>query len=96
MTTTSITKPRGDTSNLWFTAAERILIDRATQSAGKTRTNFILDAARRAAEGELLDRALMVVSPDAYAAFLKLLNAPPTPNKRLRRMMQAQAPWKTA
>ena len=39
--------------------AERNLIDRAAQSAGKARTDFILEGARRAAEEHLLDRALM-------------------------------------
>ncbi len=38
----------------------------------------------------------MLVSPDAYAAFLKLLDAPPTPNQPLRRTTQSQAPRTTA
>ena len=96
MTTTSTTKPRRDTLNLRIPAAERNLIDRAAQSAGKTRTDFILEAARRAAEEALLDRALMVVSPEAYSDFLKRLDRPPQPNERLRRTMQAKAPWKRA
>jgi uncharacterized protein (DUF1778 family) len=96
MTTVSTTKPRRDTLNLRVPAAERNLIDRAAQAAGKTRTDFILDAARRAAEEELLDRALMVVSPGAYADFLKRLDQPPQPNEQLRRTMRAKAPWKTA
>ena len=53
-------------ADLRIPPAERNLIDRAAESAGKTRTDFILEAARRAAEEALLDRALMVVSPEAY------------------------------
>ena len=53
-------------------------------------------AARRAAEEALLDRALMVVSPQAYAAFLERLDQPAQPNDRLRRTMRARAPWRTA
>lgn len=34
---------------------------------GKNRTDFILDAARNAAEEALLDQALFVVSEKAYA-----------------------------
>ncbi len=93
MTTTSTAKPRRDTLNLRIPAAERNLIDRAAESAGKTRTNFILEAARRAAEEVLLDRALMVVSPDAYDEFLKRLDRPASPNERLQRTMQGNAPW---
>ena len=48
MTTTSTPKPRRDTLNLRIPAAERNLIDRAAASVGKTRTTFILEAARRA------------------------------------------------
>lgn len=96
MTTASTTKTRRDTLNLRIPPAERNLIDRAAESAGKTRTDFILEAARRAAEETLLDRALMVVSPEAYAEFLKRLDRPAQPNERLRRTMQSKAPWKTA
>jgi uncharacterized protein (DUF1778 family) len=35
---------------------ERSLIDRAAKTLGKNRTDFVLDAARRAAEDALLDR----------------------------------------
>lgn len=93
MTTATPAKPRRDTLNLRIPAAERNLIDRAAESAGKTRTDFILEAARRAAEETLLDRALMVVSPEAYAEFMQRLDGPAQPNERLRRTMRAKAPW---
>ena len=96
MTTASTTKTRRDTLNLRIPPAERNLIDRAAESAGKTRTDFILEAARRAAEEALLDRALMVVSPEAYDEFLKRLDCPAQPNERLQRTMRGKAPWKTA
>ena len=96
MTTASTAKTRRDTLNLRIPPAERNLIDRAAESAGKTRTDFILEAARRAAEEALLDRALMVVSPEAYGEFLKRLDRPAQPNDRLRRTMRSKAPWQTA
>jgi uncharacterized protein (DUF1778 family) len=82
-----------ETLNLRIPAAERGLIDRAARSSGKTRTDFILSAARRAAEEELLDRTIFVVSPDIYSKFLALLDAPPQLNERLRRTMQTPPPW---
>ena len=88
------TKTRRDTLNLRIPPAERNLIDRAAESAGKTRTDFILEAARRAAEDTLLDRAFMVISPESYAQFLKQLDRPAQPNERLRRTMRAKTPWK--
>ena len=89
MTTTS-NKPPRQTLALRIPAADRSLIDRAAAAAGKTRTDFILEAARRAAEEALLDRALMVVSPEAYTNFLERLDRPAQASERLRRTMQAK------
>ena len=86
-------RPPRETLNLRIPAAERGLIDRAARSSGKTRTDFILSAARRAAEEELLDRSLFVVSPESYAKFLAMLDAPPKPKEALRRTMHATPPW---
>jgi uncharacterized protein (DUF1778 family) len=86
------TKKR-QTLNLRIKPGDRGLIDRAAKSLGKTRTDFVLDAARRAAEDALLDRAVLAVSPNAYAEFLARLDAPPQPNERLRKTLQTSAPW---
>lgn len=85
-----------ETLNLRIPADERGLIDRAAKSSGKTRTDFILSAARRAAEEELLARSVFVVSPEAYAKFVAMLDAPPKPSKALRRTMQTTPPWSKA
>ncbi len=87
------TKPARNTLNLCIPATTRNLIDRAANSTGKTRTDFILEAARRAAEDTLLDRALVSVSPEAYAEFLKRLDAPAEANDRLRKTLQTPPPW---
>jgi len=71
----------------------RELIDRAAELAGKNRTDFVLDAARRAAEDTLLDRTVFAVSPKAYREFLSRLDAPPQPNERLLKSMRTPAPW---
>ena len=93
MTTSPERPSRRETLNIRIRPEERGLIDRAAQARGKNRTDFILDAARRAAEEALLDRAIMSVSPEAYADFLARLEAPPQPNERLRRTMQTPPPW---
>lgn len=85
--------PRRGTLNLRIKAEERDLIDRAASLAGKTRTDFVLEAARRAAEEALLDRTVFSVKPNAYAAFLARLDEPPRPNERLRRAMLTAPPW---
>jgi len=85
--------PKRSTLNIRIKPEVRGLIDRAAEMTGKTRTDFVLDAARHAAEDALLDRTVFTVSPKAYAAFLKRLDAPPKPNERLRRTMRTPAPW---
>lgn len=80
--------------NLRIKLDERGLIDRAASMRGQNRTDFILEAARKAAEETLLDRAAIVVGPKAYAEFLARLDAPPRPNERLRRSLRAPMPWK--
>lgn len=93
MKSTSPQRLRRESLNLRIPAAARNLIDRAALSSGKTRTDFILEAARRAAEETLLDRAILSVGPEAFAEFLARLDAPPKPNERLRRTMHTPAPW---
>lgn len=85
--------PRRDTLNLRIKPEERGLIDRAAMLTGRTRTDFVLEAARRAAEAALLDRTVFAVSPETYAAFLARLDEAPKPNERLRRTMQTVPPW---
>lgn len=94
---TSPSKPAPrETLNLRIPAHDRSLIDRAAQSSGKTRTDFILGAARRAAEEALLDQSLFLVSQSTYAKFMAMLDAPAKPNARLRRTMKATPPWPKA
>jgi uncharacterized protein (DUF1778 family) len=84
---------RREALNIRIQPAVRELIDRAAQLAGKNRTDFVLDAARRAAEDTLLDSTVFTVSPAAYRQFLAKLDAPPRPNKRLLKSMRTSAPW---
>ena len=90
------TSTKRDTLNIRIKPGERSLIDQAARTLGKTRTDFILDAARRAAEEALIDRTVLNVGPEAYAQFLARLDAPPQANERLRRTMRTPAPWESA
>jgi len=85
--------PRKALVNLRMNANDRDLIDRAAATLGKNRSEFMLDATRRAAEDALLDRTLFRLDPARFAAFRKLLDAPPKPNAKLARLLQTPAPW---
>ena len=70
----------------------RSLIDRAAQANGKTRSDFMIDASRRAAEDALLDQTLVRVDQETYNHFLSVLDQPPS-GEGFKRLMQASKPW---
>lgn len=96
MPATQPSPAKRETLNLRIKPEDRGLIDRAAKALGKTRTDFVLAAARAAAEDALLDQATFLVDRKAYAAFLARLDAPPEPNAKLRKTMRTPPPWKPA
>lgn len=81
------------TLNIRIKPEDRSLIDWVAKAQGKTCTDFILEAARRAAENVLLDRTVVHVSEEAYSDFLARLEAPQPTSERLKRTMQTKEPW---
>ena len=79
--------------NLRTDAASRVLFDRAAEALGKNRSEFMLEAARREAMAVLVDQRLFLLGDRAYRRFTAALDAVPTENPRLRRLLRAQAPW---
>ena len=71
----------------------RDLIDQAAQGLGKSRSEFMIDAARRAAEEVLLDQTLVRVDPKTYEHFLSVLDQPPG-GDGYKRLMKSPKPWK--
>ena len=86
-------RPRESLVNLRLSADDRDLITRAAVALGKNRSEFMLDAARQAAQDALLDRTLFRLDSDHFEAFVALLDAPPTPNDKLKRLLSTPAPW---
>ncbi|MER8829820.1 DUF1778 domain-containing protein [Mesorhizobium sp. M0938] len=78
--------------NLRIREDVRILIDRAAKIRGKTRSDFMIDAAYRAAEDTLLDQALIKVDPESYQHYLEILDEPPS-GEGYARLMNAPKPW---
>jgi uncharacterized protein (DUF1778 family) len=79
--------------NLRVTPGDQELIDRAVSASGLTRTDFVLQAARAAAQELLVEQSWSAMEPEAFEAFCRQLDAPATPNERLRRTMAAPRPW---
>lgn len=71
----------------------RDLIDRAADATGKTRSEFILESARTHAIDVLLDQRFFELDADKYRAFMEMLDAPPAPTEKLKKLMAHKAPW---
>lgn len=74
-------------------AGQRDLIDQAADRLGRSRSDFMLEAACRQAEDVLLDQTYFSLDSAKMAAFQAMLDSPAAPSDRLRRLLNAQAPW---
>ena len=84
---------RRETINLRASAEQKALIDRATAKLGKTRTEFMLESARKAAVNTLLDQRIFLLDDAAYEKFTACLDAPARPTKALGKLLTTSAPW---
>lgn len=79
--------------NLRIEAHTRQLIDDAAAILGKTRTEFMVDSARRQAIDVLLDQRLFVLDSERYDAFMRALDNPPAPGPKLRSLLRRVPAW---
>jgi uncharacterized protein (DUF1778 family) len=84
---------RDVTINLRASQRQRALIDRAAQTLGKNRSDFMLEAACREADAVLIDRRIFRVDEKTYKRFTAALDKPPADNPKLRRLLASKAPW---
>ncbi|GAB2576637.1 DUF1778 domain-containing protein [Dyella jejuensis] len=79
--------------NLRALAPQRSLIDQAAQVAGKSRTDFMLEAACEKARQVLLDQTVFALDAARFKRFQALLDAPVEQGAALRKLLRRQAPW---
>jgi uncharacterized protein (DUF1778 family) len=79
--------------NLRIETHTRQLIDDAAAVLGKTRTEFMIDSARKVAIDVLLDQRLFVLDPQRYDAFVHALDNPPAPGPKLRSLLRRAPAW---
>jgi uncharacterized protein (DUF1778 family) len=79
--------------NLRVGAQTRQLIDDAAAVLGKTRTEFMIESARRQAVDVLLDQRLFSLDPERHDAFLRALDNPPAPGPKLRALLRRIPAW---
>lgn len=73
--------------------ADIAMIDRAASLRGRTRTDFVRDAAVRAAEDVVMQSQLVRMSPEGFAAFMAALSAPAVPVPEMVDVASRPAPW---
>ena len=79
--------------NLRARPEQRDLIDQAAELLGKSRSDFMLEAACDKAQSVLLDQIFFRLDADKLRQFTKLLEAPPAHNPGLKRLLAVKAPW---
>jgi uncharacterized protein (DUF1778 family) len=78
-----------------MTEADIAIIDRAAVLRGRSRTDFVRDAAVRAAEDVLMETLSTRMSPAGFKAFMAALSGPATPVPKMIELFQRAAPWET-
>ncbi len=79
--------------NIRAKARQRDLIDQAAERLGRSRSDFMLEAACREAEDVLLDQTFFTVDAGTFAKFQALLDRPLPPTDKLRRLLKTKTPW---
>lgn len=92
-TATATRKLRAENVNLRVSRNQKTLIDRAATALGRSRSDFMLEAACLEAESVLLDRRYFTLSEAEFKRFTTMLDKPPASNPRLERLLRTKAPW---
>lgn len=79
--------------NIRIKMRQRDLIDQAAQRLGRSRSDFVLDAACSKAEDVLLDQTFFTVDAGTFEKFQALLDRPLPATNKLRRLLKTKAPW---
>ena len=81
--------------NLRALPEQRDLIDHAANLVGKNRSDFMLEAACERAQSVLLDQVFFSLDTDKFQQFTAMLDAPPSPNEGVDRLMSVKVPWES-
>ena len=79
--------------NVRLARQTRELIDNAALAAGKSRSEFIIESARKSAMDVLLDQRFFELNSTQFKEFTAALDRPPAPNRKLKTLFATKAPW---
>ncbi|HKY82831.1 DUF1778 domain-containing protein [Novosphingobium mathurense] len=69
------------------------IIDRAARLRGRSRTDFVRDAAVRAAEEVLMETTPIRMTAEGFDAFLAAVSGPAVPVPEMVELFRRVAPW---
>lgn len=90
---TTVTKRKDHPLSMRLPEADISIIDRAALLRGRSRTDFVRDAAVRAAEEVLMENTLLRMSEDGFAAFMQAVTAPAVPVPEMVELFARTLPW---
>lgn len=96
MTTRRATKKKEHPLSMRLPDADIAIIDRAAGMRGRSRTDFVREAAVRAAEDVLMESTLVRMSPSGFNAFMKALAEPATAVPEIVELLKRPAPWEAS
>jgi uncharacterized protein (DUF1778 family) len=73
--------------------ADIAIIDRAAGVRGRSRTDFVREAAVRAAEEVLMESTLLRMSAEGFDAFVAAISMPGKAVPEMIKLFQQKAPW---
>lgn len=76
-----------------FPEGDVAIIDRAARMRGRSRTDFVREAAVRAAEEVILEQSTIRMSPEDFAAFKAAIEAPAQAVPRMVQLLREKPPW---
>lgn len=71
------------------------IIDRAARMRGRSRAEFMRDAAVRTAQEVIMENTVLHMSPEGFAAFVAMLDSPTKYVPELVALQMRPAPWET-
>lgn len=93
MTTRRATKRKEHPLSMRLPDADIAIIDRAAGMRGRSRTDFVREAAVRAAEDVLMENALVRMSASGFKAFTRALAEPAAAVPEFVELLKRPAPW---
>lgn len=88
--------PPSVTVNIRMQSHIRDMIDKAARARGKSRSDFLVEAAQQAAQATSLDQIHFKLTSAQWKKFNAALDAHPRKSKGIRNLVHTRSPWENS